>query len=166
MQKNLYDMNKDEKQKFLTMDLAERLMRVEQNISLSFGKNIRYNQTNFYLSLTPKQKKEFEIYLNGKIKKRLFFSIFLLIPLIFIAAINITPTGNVIKNTLTESNTFILEGLALVLALLIIFFGLFSFFSKRNFDKKFKNHLKIIDKIVVRKHSIKNKKLFKSRLTR
>lgn len=152
MQKELCDMSREEKKKFLTMDLAERMIRVEQNISTSFGKNIPYNKTNFYLSMVPKQRKEFEEYLKNKTKKRIFFSLLSLIPLIFIGLVNLNFTGNAIRRILTDANILLLEQFAVGAILIFLIIGIILFISKRNFDKRFKHHTKIIDKFVIGKH--------------
>ena len=150
MRKPLFSSN-EAKKSFMGCDLAERMIRVEQNISHSFGKLVPYNKTNFYLSMSPKQKTEYEYYLKNKTKKKFFFSLFALLPLLFIGLINFTATGNAIKNNISESNTLLIEGIVIGLCLVFILAGIFSFISKLSLDKKVKHHTKVIDKIIIGK---------------
>ena len=49
-----------EKNEFLSNDMSERIMRVEQKVSANFGRLLHYNNTEYYKSLTPVQKESFE----------------------------------------------------------------------------------------------------------
>jgi hypothetical protein len=106
-EKNISDkefrkMPKKEKESFLSNDLNERIMRVEQRVSTRFGKFVNYKNTEYYKSLSDSQKKAFEKYLNNKKKKK--FSVYVSIFLGFISLgfLNLNFTGNVVRETLGD----------------------------------------------------------------
>ena len=75
-------MSKKDKKDYLSNDLIERIIRIEQRVSARFGKIVSYSSTEYYKSLTNEQKSLFEKYLKSKKKKKLFFSSMFLLPLL------------------------------------------------------------------------------------
>lgn len=62
-------MSKEEKDDFLSNDLIERMVRIEQRISAHFNKPIEYRDTEYYKSLKKSQRDRFEEYLKKKKNK-------------------------------------------------------------------------------------------------
>jgi len=158
----LEKMPKQEKKKFLSMDLAERMIRVEQNVSSAFNKSVPYNQTEYYKSMSSTEKEQFEQFLKNKTKKK-FLSIFgLIIPLIGLFFFSTSFTGNVIKESIGESSfNYLFLGLGIFIGLMIAIL-LYSFYRKKSRDKIFNSHASIINNIFVEKGSTKStRKVFK-----
>jgi hypothetical protein len=63
--------SREAKKKFFSMDIAERLIRVEQVVSASFNRPLAYNQTECYKGMTNNEKIEFEEFIRNR--KKLFF---------------------------------------------------------------------------------------------
>jgi len=84
------------KQDFLENDLIDRLIHVEQKISAKDGKIVKYNQTTYFKSLSPEAKKKYQKHLANKNKLETVFMFLLTIPLMGVAIMNLTLTGNVI----------------------------------------------------------------------
>lgn len=94
-EKDFIEMNKKEKKNFLSNDLVERMIRVEQRVSANFGQPIHYKNTNYYKSLRQHEKNDFEKHLKKNNSKIFVFSILVL----FAAGFSFNLTGNVIANS-------------------------------------------------------------------
>jgi len=149
---SLKTMPKSEKAKFLSMDLIERMIRVEQNISASFNKYVPFNQTEYYKNLSVEQRKDFNVFLRKKkAKKILLYSLFIG-SLIFLSLFNFDITGNVIAedigyDTFDASNIALAAILGFTLLVLIIIF-----IAKRNADSRFKKHSSVLENVLTKKH--------------
>ena len=154
----LVNMSKSEKKNFLSMDLAERMIRVEQTVSASFGKYIPYKETEYYKSMTSSQRDNFEKFLKGKKIKKAASILALVLPLFFIAFFNITFTGNAIRDNLGGSSyNFLFSGL-IILVVIVGIIMIYSYVHKKNREENLKGHLKVLDDILVKKGTIKNKR--------
>lgn len=148
-------MQKTEMKKFLSMDMAERLIRVEQNVASSFNKDVPYDKTAYYLSMTPEQKKDFDKFLKNKKKKRIMMSSSVLVSFLGLSIFGIGVTGNVVsngQNMVTFSTSQIV--LAGIFGILLAYAG-YSFISNKIKNKRFENTTDVINKIVVNKRVVK-----------
>lgn len=149
-------MGNDEKKHFLSMDLIERLIRVEQRVGLSFGKEIMYNKTEYYRSLSLKEKQKFEKYLRTKGRKKYVLSITLLILMVGgFLFYNGSITGNVI-GTVEEANINSFVGWS-ILGFIILGVSYLFVVLMRGFKRKkhIKGHFKILDEVFLNKYSTK-----------
>ncbi len=144
-------MSKKEKKDFLSNDLNERIMRVEQRVSAKFGDPVHYNKTEYYKSFDENQKKKFNKYLENKKKKKVKNLFLLFIPLLILGFLNQSMTGNVVKDEF-EQTTGINFNLILVLIFFILALVLlFLFYKKLRREKKFDWHIGVLDKIIYSK---------------
>ena len=151
--KILQNMSSDEKKQFFSLDMAERMIRVEQSISASFHKYIPYNETEYYRCMSQKQKEDFEKFIRRKNKKKIFSLAALLAPLIIILALKTGMTGNAIsENALPGNAILIFEWLMAALFLAILLIIINSFISKKRRDRKFKPHTKAMHDAASRKY--------------
>src|SRR3989344_1978058 len=81
--------SKADKKKIMSLDLAERLIRVEQNVSACFNKPVSFTQTEYFKSMSNSEKKDFIKYLNNKTKKKVFKLFLVFLPLLIILIIKI-----------------------------------------------------------------------------
>ncbi|MBU2576398.1 MAG: hypothetical protein KKF50_01620 [Nanoarchaeota archaeon] len=135
------------KKNFLSNDFIERMVRVEQRVSISLGENKPYNKTHYYKSLLPHEKKEFDEYLlrKGDVKKGFLVAFFLL--LVSILFLNVKFTGNAVSGVVGEGELSVLT-LSIMGSLIVITFFLVVFFLVGKFgNKKFHKHFYILDKI-------------------
>ena len=152
--KDLTEMSKKEKKEFLSMDLIERLIRVEQRAASSFNEHIPYNKTEYYKSLEEHEKKKFDKYLKRKTRKKSLIFLFLLIVLVSPIFLKIGFSGFVVKENLQE--TFSLLGNGLFLFGLVFICILFILFVLNKAKKrKFEKYFDIIDKVAVKNYMAK-----------
>lgn len=148
----LMNMSKQEKKDFLSNDLIERMIRVEQRVFLSFGEHLPYNKAQYYLSLTADEKKRFEKYLRSKkIKSRTLIVFFFAILLSFVF-IRTDLTGNAINDNFGSSAYYLVSEISVILVLISFFIGVIIFVSRNKKEKDFENHFKILDKISLRRY--------------
>ncbi len=138
-------MTKNQREDFLSNDLSERIIRVEQRVSTRFNQLIPYNKTEYYKSMSKEQKRSFEKYLKDKGKKKVLLLAALLIPLLILGFLNFSFTGEAVREGLVDSGIninfifvfiFLLFAIVLIIAFLIIL--------KRK--KKLNKHIRVIDK--------------------
>lgn len=146
-------LNEKKKEEFLSNDMAERIMRVEQRVSSKFGKLIPYKNTEYYKSLTPLQKESFEKYLKNKGKKKILILALFLIPVLFIFLLNMRFTGNVINENFVEYN--FLDYLLTLIILILLIFLMINLKSKKSRNRKIEGHIRIIDNWLAKKFGIK-----------
>lgn len=150
-QVNFQELPKKEKKELLSMDLIERMIRVEQRVAASFGQYIPYNKTEYYRSLSGSERNKFEEYLKNKKNKKYialigFSSVFA----IFIAS-KISFTGNAIKSIAGNSTLGIIQITSLAAGIGIIAAAFLLSSSKKKRMEKFESHYKVIDDILIRK---------------
>jgi uncharacterized membrane protein YuzA (DUF378 family) len=142
---------KAEKKKFLSMDLAERMIRVEQNVSSAFNKYVPYNQTEYYKSLSEEEKRQFEEHMKNKGKKKILGIFGLFAPLLLIGFLSFNLTGNVVKENIGGTGfSMLIIGLVALFVILALALFLFSLGRKKK-DKKYSSHIKVIDDIISKK---------------
>ncbi len=155
------DMSKVEKKKFLSMDLADRMIRIEQRVSAHFNKQIPYRDTEYYKAMTPSEKKEFELHVSANKAKKIGLTILIILPIAFLLVLNTSLTASVINENfgINYSNTtkfFIWAGTMIFAIALLI-----KSFSKRIVESGDDSHLDIFKKFSVSRHlNKKNKKGF------
>ncbi len=156
--KPLEKMSKEEKRCFLSNDFAERIIRLEQGISASFNKSVKYNDTEYYKSMTVQQQRDFEKFMKGKKKKIALHVLALLLPLALIFFLRADVTGNVIRENI--GNSFSLTnlelGLFFIFLILLIAWVYLALKSKLRI-RKFEKHSKIIENIIDKKHQTTKK---------
>lgn len=143
------DMTKTQKKNFLSNDLIERMIRVEQRVSGHFGKFVSYNNTEYYKSLNPCEKVSFEEYLKNRNKKRAVAFIFFLFPIFVLFLLNVNFTGNVINENFGKNNLLDYSMILIILALFVSF--LFYFTYKKIKNLRFSKHFNILENIYIKK---------------
>ncbi len=140
------ELSKKKKKEFLSNDLTERIIRIEQRVSARFGKLIFYNETEYYKSLSPKQKKKFEQYLNSKKAKKLAVLLVILFPILALFLLNLNFTGNAVKEQFGDSSIL---GYMLIALIIIIFLAWLNFIKRKKArEKRFKDYFNILEDIV------------------
>jgi len=152
------DMSKSEKKNFLSMDLAERMIRIEQKVSEHFHKPVQYNETEYYKSLNPLERKEFQRHILANKAKKICLTALIVVPIAVLIVLNTSITAGVINETLginysNSTNFFIWVG-AMIFAIGILINSL----SKRITESYDDSHLDIFDKLSVRRRVNKNNK--------
>jgi hypothetical protein len=141
---------KAELKKMLSMDLAERLIRVEQTVSASFNKDVSYDKTAYYLSMTPQQRKEFDEYLKNKKKKKVFLSSFIFACMFGLSIFSLGITGNVVNESNAKIFSIAEISLAVILVLLVVYL-VFSWISNMLKNKRFDKHSEILNNLTLSK---------------
>ena len=153
-------MPKHEKAHFLSMDLIERMIRVEQRVSASFNCPVMIKETRYYTSLSPQTRKSFDAYLRAKKTKKICFYGFFFGLLILISLFNLDLTGNAINtNVGFEIFTFSNIVLSIILAITVIIV-VYSFFLNKTIENRFQEKVKIIDDFLLKKGTIRKRKPF------
>jgi hypothetical protein len=142
-------MTKKQKKEYLSNDLVERLIRIEQRVSAKFGRLVPYNNTECYKSLSPENKERFEKYLKTKKVRKTLVASILIVPAILMILLNTKFTGNVIGETLP--NNPLLDWFLLAFVLIAFISFALNFIYKRIRNKRFEKHFKVIDNIHFRK---------------
>lgn len=148
-QEKFQELNKKEKKEFLSNDMAERIMRVEQRVSARFGKLITYNQTEYFKSLNTAQKTSFEKYLKNKGKKKAFFSLLFLIPILLISLLNVKFTGNVVSENF--GNYYFLNYILIGFMVFFLMIIIAHIKNKKSREKRIKKDIKILDNLLLKK---------------
>jgi len=148
----LVNMSKQERKNFLSNDLIERMIRVEQRVFLSFGENLPYNKTKYYLSLSANEKKKFVNYLRAKKIKGRFLMVFFFSLLLSFVFIRMDFTGNVINDNFGSDAYYLISEIFVILVLVVFFIGIIVFLFKRKKEKHFESHFKILDKFAVKRY--------------
>lgn len=143
--KPLHEMNKKEKKEFLSMDLIERLIRLEQRVSASFGEFIKYTDTEYFKHLPEKKQKEFVKYLKDNKRRKfvigfLFFS-FVLIIVLFRSAL----TARVIEDNFNLPINAIDIGI-LVFSFIFILTITISMISRKKRENRINPYFDIVHK--------------------
>ncbi len=139
---HLEKMSRSEKRDFLSLDLIERMIRIEQRVAASFNKEIPYNKTEYYKSLTSGEKCRFEEYLKKKHRKKFLLGGCLIAFLLALVLINADITGNAIRGFVNDDGLIsivefgIMIGIFMVCALFFIVLILESR-RKRKYDRNF-----------------------------
>jgi len=152
--KNTFEnMTKKEKKDFLSNDLSERIIRVEQRISARFGKMVPYDNTEYYKSMTETQRKKFDKYLENKGKKKLLRLFIYFLPFLFLFMVNFKFTGNVVNENF--GNVIVVDYLMYGLILFFIFLLMVSVYRKKVRNKKFEIYFNPIEDIILKKNRFK-----------
>lgn len=114
------NMSRAEKKDFLSNDLIERMIRVEQRVSSHVGRPVHYKDTQYYRSLSHDQKKKFESHLRHKNKKFIVFSFFSFCFVFFAGIGFISILFRFWKYGLTSSSIFYFAILCVLLAIFIL----------------------------------------------
>lgn len=143
---NFSEMSRKEKKEFLSNDLVERMIRLEQRISYHFRKPVLYNETEYYKSLNEAQRKRFEDYLKKNKRKKFLWALFLLSPLLIFLIAGQDFTGNVIREGIGEGNMgYLSYALVIMLALICIVFVIRILFKSRK-SRRMNSHTEIVNK--------------------
>jgi len=140
-------MSTGEKKKFLSMDLIDRIIRIEQRVSSSFHRYITYQQTEYYKSLSPEIKKKYDNYLRWK--KTRHASIFAALGCSFILLFVLTGlrlTGNAIMES-----SGIGSGWTLIIAAAVIITCLAFLIRKSSRAGKFERHFEFTENLLLKR---------------
>ena len=145
-EKSFDSMDKQEKSQFLKNDFIERMIRVEQRVSASFGRPLLYNQTHYYKSLTALQKKNFEGYIKTKKGKTKFLLSFLGL-IFFSSLITARLTGNVINENFLFGLE-VLQTISLGLIFIVLIVLLIVSISKKKKEQRLTEVINLFDKSI------------------
>lgn len=140
-------LSKKDKKDFLSMDFVERMVRVEQHVSASFGNPISYDKTECYKSLSKNEKEKF----NKHLKNKKLIPIFLLmLGIIFIINLifKVSITGRTIGDSIITSSN---DKIMLITVFLFFALCLFVLISEKRKSKSVKHHVQVIDNVVLGK---------------
>jgi uncharacterized membrane protein len=148
---NLQLMSRPERKKFLSMDLAERMIRVEQKVSAAFNKTVPYRQTEYFKNMSLSQQQEFERFLKNKGRKKVVSILSLVIPLLAMFFLSSGFTGNAVKDNLggASYNLIFISLIVLFVVLVVVLISAYTYKKKR--DEKFERNTKVIDDILLKK---------------
>ncbi|MEK6885441.1 MAG: hypothetical protein AABX17_00575 [Nanoarchaeota archaeon] len=154
------DMTKSEKKKFLSMDLAERMIRIEQRVSAHFHKNVPYNETEYYKGMTPLERTEFERHIRANRTKKICLTALIVIPTAILMALNMSLTASVVKDNLgidySNSTKFFIWAGTMIFAIAV----LIKSFSRRVIESHDDSHLDIFNKLSIGRRMKGKKKGF------
>lgn len=151
MEQELEKMPKEEKKSFLKMDLAHRMMKVEQSVCASFRKKVPLEKTEYYRSLTPEEKEDFKKFLKNKITKKMLI-LTALIPIILIFLLNFNITGSIVMENIGYNAARHISNFLVVLTLIFIVVLIYSAVSSYMLSRKLNSHIKIIKPFLARKY--------------
>ena len=140
---------KPEKKKFLSMDLIERMVRVERGVSSSFGKKVPAKRTQYYKSLTKQERNDFEKHLKKKRRNKVTVAILFLMVFAVPFIINSGFTGNVIESNSDVPLSFFEAG-ALIFVVVFVTMFLIVFIIRKVGKERFEKHFDVLDKIAVK----------------
>jgi hypothetical protein len=147
------ELSKKEKKDFLSNEMIKRMIGIEQRVCVRFRRPVRYNETEYYKSLSPVQKKSFHKYLRLEKIKKIVSGIFFFSMLFLLVFINTNITGDIVSIPSPEKT-----GISFFLALLVIFFiilAILNFNEKMWKKSRFSEHEKILENLL---YKVKNKK--------
>ena len=147
---SLQGMGRRSKKKFLSNDLIERMIRVEQSVSASLGESKLYSDTEYYKSLRKNEKDSLNKYLKKKKTSKVLL-MGLLLAILLISGLKFKFTGDVVRenigNSAVSGGSFVLIGVVLVgLFLLAI-----SLISGGLRERRFKKNFKILEGVCLRR---------------
>jgi len=148
--KKLDEMNKKEKKEFLSMDLVERLIRLEQRVSASFGKFIPYSETEYFKQLPEKEKKKFKDYLKRHKRRKFVLGFFLSFVILGAIILRGAITARVIEDNLPIPK----DALGIFFVVFSVFFLLIitlSLIFKTKRERKVNHYFDIFNKIYFKK---------------
>jgi hypothetical protein len=142
-------MSQKEKKEFLSMDLIERLIRIEQRVSTKFHKFVRYNETEYYKSLPEQKKKEFEKYLKWKKGKKALLVLLSFLPLVVLVvfAIKSGLTGRAVGID-SEGEFGILSYFVVGICVAIGIIFAFAYALKRKRKQKLEGHFDVLEESI------------------
>jgi hypothetical protein len=138
------EMTRNERKDFLSNDLIERMIRVEERVARSFGEKINYKKSEYYQGLSSQERQSYERYLKGKKIKKGILSGFFLIMFCFFGLMNVEFTGNAVRENFVYDQwlDYALFGFFFLVILISIFYLLKSIRFEKNF--------KVLDRIARR----------------
>jgi len=146
-EKEFSEMNKNEKKQFLSNDFIDRMIKVEQRVSYSFGEHTPYYQTMYYKSLTGNEKKAYKRYLKKiESQHRFLLSLFFLSFLLFFF-LRIEFTGNATREIIGNENTGIFSVILVIFILVSLFLLLILFIFKKTRKKRIEKYFDVLDRI-------------------
>jgi hypothetical protein len=100
--KKFVQMSSEDGKKFFTLDLAERMIRVEQEVSSSFDRAIPYYQTEYYKNLSLKQQKELSRFIKNKKQKNFVKLLIFILPLLGFLVIRTGMNARAVDNMIGQ----------------------------------------------------------------
>lgn len=158
--KEFRDMTKAEKKQFLSMDMAERMIRVEQKISAHFNKSIPSKETEYYKSMSKDDKEEFDNYQRNKHKAKILASLLITLPIIALIILNTSVTASVIRENFqinySNSTQFLIWTFGMVFTVLVLYKSL----AERAVDNIYNSQLDVLNHLSASKVKHQKKKGF------
>jgi len=153
---SLKTMSKPDKAFFLSMDLIERMIRVEQSVSASFNKHVSMKQTAYYKNLSPRVKSNFDEYMKRKSHNKILLYCLFFCSLIVASLFNVSLTGNVIAENLGYSSYQIFNMVVMFVLGVTAITVILSIIANKHAQNKFREKSKILEDVLVhKKHTIK-----------
>ena len=151
----LMSMTKKQKKDFLSNDFIDRMIKVEQRVSSSFGEWIKYKDTKCYMNLTHLEKDKYEKFLHSK--KNRWRVILILICISLVALVFLSPgfTGNTINDSIGPRTSSFATSAVLIFVLVGLLFVGISFIIRKRKELRFNKKFSVIDDIVSKKRLIK-----------
>lgn len=143
-EKDLCDLSAKEKKGFLSNDFIERMIRVEQRVSVSLGEPTTYHKTMYYRGLSDSERKSFDLYLKRKGMKKVLVLLPVFLLLVVVGIANLEFTGNVVKENAEATGW---EIFLFPLFVFLIWACLIVVIFKKIKTGRFEAHFKIIDEI-------------------
>jgi ABC-type bacteriocin/lantibiotic exporter with double-glycine peptidase domain len=128
----------------ISLNTAEKMIRMEQNVAATFGNYISYDQTDFYKKMSAEEKQNFERFKGTKKTKKIFIVIGLLALLVLFFLLKFGFTGNVINETIGTDNSNILGWVLIGLFVVGLIIFLFKHNQDKKLDTKFVKHSKVM----------------------
>jgi len=149
VKKELGKAEKKKMKKFFSSDFIERMVRIEQKVSASFGEHIPYKETEYYKSLSEKEKRDFDKYMKNKGKKRVLFSLLLIsIMVSAIFLMNGKFVGFAIKENIGERGFKVTEILLILTLIVIIIEIILTTIFRGKKRKRFEEHFSVFENIL------------------
>lgn len=148
-------MSKPQKREYLSMDLIDRMIRVEQRVSASFGEYIPYTKTKYYQQLTMNEKKRYDSFLkNKKVKKGVFMTSFAGI-FLFSLTLFSESTGNAISDYAGVGIDY-LKVAAVVFYILLFVILLLIVLKRKRREESLNKVFSVFDKSMMKRKKKKN----------
>ncbi len=155
--KDFSDMTKEEKKKFFSLDMADRMIRVEQKVSAHFHKNVSYKETEYYNGMCSSDKEAFDSFIKNKQRAKIAISVMILLPVAILIVLNTSVTASVIKDNLGLNYSGSLEFFIWTFAMIFTILALYKSLGERIADSRYDSHLDVFDNINFKNKSHKRK---------
>jgi len=145
-------MTRPEKKEFLTMDLVDRLIRVEQKVSAHFNKHLCYNDTDYYKNMSVCDRKKYEKFRRHKKIKKLLASLFIFSPIVILLLMNIDITARIIESNLNITDLNATQFIIWAEAMFFMIIAIYIVVRNRALENLEDSYLAVLEKMHLRRH--------------